>query len=203
MSRSIAYRYPAQTIPSGFTSLICIPGHCSSLSDALCPPVPSWKGQRTLGTARTALQRRLLPPICCRLLLSDCTSPPPRCLAEHSLGSPSRCLPKLFLPGDNFTNPGRFQISRVILLHPVGVEHKAPRQNGKFLGITRVEMELWVNKIAHIRIRRLLLKAPKGLVKRQNHTFFCDICIWICLSECESQRGEFGPVSFVSQDVLY
>lgn len=31
-------------------------------------------------------------------------------------------------------------------------------------------MELSVNKIAPIRIRRLLLRAPEGPVKQQNHT---------------------------------
>lgn len=64
-------------------------------------------------------------------------------------------------------------------------------------------MKLEVSKIAR-RGKRVVVKSSKWACKTTKPYFaFGDVCMQRCVSESETRRGEFGPVSFVTQDVLY
>lgn len=50
----------------------------------------------------------------------------------------------------------------------------------------------------------VVVKGSKWACKTTKLVFaFGGICMQRCPSECETRKGEFGPVSFVIQDVLY
>lgn len=86
----------------------------------------------------------------------------------------------------------------------MGVEHKAPRENGEVSQHRQGRHGAVGQQNGSYQDKKVVVKGTKKACKTAKPYFgFGDICIERCLSESESQRGEFGPVSFVSRDVLY
>ena len=140
ISRSIGYHHPARTITNGFMSLVYTSVHFQMRCVRRYPAGKDKELSAWCELLCSAALLCLLPPICWLVLLSDCTNPPLRYLAEHSLGSLNRCLPKLCLPGEDFTSLGHSDQWGNSPLPCVW--YKAPLQNGKFLSISMVEVKL-------------------------------------------------------------